>query len=109
MTTNWTISQLDCKPQEDDKTNVVVIAHWQCTGVDGEYSAQVYGTASFTLEQGSSFTPYNQLTQNQVLDWCWVNGVDKDATEANVAAQIEAQTNPPIVTPPLPWAQPAEA
>jgi len=32
------------------------------------------------------------------------NGVDKDATEAAVEQQIQNQINPPIVTPPLPWA-----
>lgn len=100
---NWTISQLDCKPQEDGLTDVVVTAHWQCTGTQDEYSAQVYGSASFTLEQGAGFTPYANLTQEQVLGWCYANGVDKDATEANVTAQLEAQINPPIVTPPLPW------
>jgi len=99
----WTISQLDCKPQEYGLTDVVVTAHWQCTGTQDEYGAQVYGTASFTLEQGAGFTPYNQLTQDQVLGWCWSSGVDKDATEANVQAQLNAQINPPIVTPPLPW------
>ena len=103
-TINWTISQLDCKPQEDGHTDVVVTAHWQCTGVDGEFSSQVYGTASFTLEQGAGFTPYDQLTQDQVLGWCWTNGVDKDATEASVEQQIQNQINPPIITPPLPWA-----
>jgi len=116
---NWTISQLDCKPQEDGLTDVVVTAHWQCTGTDSTsktktnfdgdtvpdvLQAQVYGTASFTLEQGAGFTPYADLTQDQVLGWCWTNGVDKDDTEANVEAQLEAQINPPIVTPPLPWA-----
>jgi hypothetical protein len=100
---NWTISQLDCKPQEDGLTDVVVTAHWQCTGTQDEYSAQVYGTASFTLEQGAGFTAYADLTQDQVLGWCYANGVDKDATEANVTTQLEAQINPPIVTPPLPW------
>ena len=100
----WTISQLDCKPQEDGLTDVVVTAHWQCTGAQEQYSAQVYGTASFTLEQGSNFTPYDQLTQEQVLEWCYASGVDKEATEANVAAQLETKINPPIVTPTLPWA-----
>lgn len=103
MTTVWTISQLDCVPQEDGLTDVVVTAHWQCTATQDEYSAQVYGTASFTLEQGASFTPYQDLTQDQVLGWCWTNGVDKDATEANVEAQLEAQINPPIISLPLPF------
>lgn len=106
---NWTISQLDCVPQEDGHTDVVVTAHWQCTGVDGEYSAQNYGTASFTYTPESPFTPYADLTQDQVLGWCWANGVDKDATEASVEAQVQALVNPPVVTPPLPWAQPVGA
>jgi hypothetical protein len=38
------------------------------------------------------------------LGWVWANGVDKAATEAAVEGQIEAQKNPPIVAPPLPWA-----
>jgi hypothetical protein len=105
---DWTISQLDCKPQEDGETDVVVVAHWQCTGVDGEYTAQVYGTASFTYTPGDPFTPYADLTQDQVLNWVWGSGVDKIATEENVSQQILNQINPPIVTPPLPWA-PVEA
>jgi hypothetical protein len=45
------------------------------------------------------------LTKEQVLGWIWASGVDKDATEAAVAQQIENQKNPPIVYPPLPWVQ----
>ena len=117
MTTiiKWNISQLDCVPQEDGKADVVLTAHWQCTAMSGEYgnyplyTSQVYGTSTFKLEQGANFTPYNQLTKDQVLGWCYANGINKDDIEKNVAAQLEAQINPPIVTPPLPWApvQPA--
>jgi hypothetical protein len=53
--------------------------------------------------QGENFTPYNQLTQDQVLGWVWANGVDKAATEAAVEGQIQNQKNPPIVSPKLPW------
>jgi hypothetical protein len=52
---------------------------------------------------GTTFTPYADLTQEQVLGWVWDNGVDKDATEAAVQQQIDYQINPPVVTPPLPW------
>ena len=41
-----------------------------------------------------------------MLDWCFANGVDKTAIEANVTAQIENQINPPVVTLPLPWVPP---
>jgi hypothetical protein len=71
--------------------------------VDG-YSASVYATCSLPSPDPESFTPYASLTQEQVLGWIWANGVDKDATEAAVAQQIENQKNPPIVAPALPWA-----
>ena len=108
MTTiTWNISQLDCLPQSAEGADYVVTAHWQCNGVDGAYYGSSYGTCSFTVVQGEAFTPYANLTQDQVLGWCWANGVDKAATEASVQQQIDNQINPPIVAPPLPWAPPA--
>jgi len=103
-TINWIIEAMDCKPQEGDLTDVVITAHWRCNGTDGTYSGTVYGTCGFS-QPGEPFTPYADLTQEQVLGWCWSSGVDKTATEANVDQQIANQINPPIVTPPLPWSQ----
>jgi len=99
----WTISQLDCLPQSAEGPDFVVTAHWQCVGVDGAYTSSVYSTCSFPMTQGTNFVPYNELTQDQVLNWCWENGVDQAATEAAVQQQIDNQVNPPIITPPLPW------
>jgi hypothetical protein len=95
---------MDCYPQEDGNTDVVFTVHWTCAGTDGTYNASVYSTSSVPAPTGSSFTPYADLTQEQVLGWIWANGVDQSATEAAVDQQIQAQINPPVVTPPLPWA-----
>jgi hypothetical protein len=103
----WNISQLDCVPQAPEGADYVVTAHWSCNGVNGDYSGSVYATCSFAVVQGEAFTPYADLTQDQVLGWCWANGVDKESAEAAVEQQIQNQINPPIVSPPLPWsAQP---
>jgi hypothetical protein len=99
----WLVGQLDCVPQTAEGADFVVTVHWSCNGVDGDYSGSVYSTCSFPVVEGTSFTPYADLTQDQVLGWVWANGVDKDATEAAVEGQIEAQKNPPVVSPPLPW------
>ncbi len=103
---NWSISALDCRVQEDGLSNVVYNAHWRCsaTEVDGDktYSASVYSTCSVP-GPGTPFTPYAELTQDQVLGWIWANGVDKAATEAAVQQQIYLQKNPVVVSPPLPW------
>jgi hypothetical protein len=105
---NWTVSAMDCKVSEDNLSDVVYCVHWRVskTEVDGDktYSASVYSTCSIP-GPGDPFTPYQDLTQNQVLGWIWANGVDKDATEAAVAQQIELQKHPVVVTPPLPWQQ----
>ena len=102
----WTISQLDCKPQEDGKTDVVVVAHWRCDGTETQngktYNSGAYGTAGFTYTAGAPFTPYASLTKEQVLGWVW-ESVDKTATEAGVRSSLDSLVNPPIVSPALPW------
>ena len=100
----WDVVQMDCYPEVDGEQDVVFTVHWRLNGVDGEYAGSVYGTVGVTLDAEAPFTPYNELTEEQVLGWVWANGVDKDASEANVAQQIENQKNPPVVSPPLPWA-----
>ena len=104
-TINWIIERLLVKPTEGSNTDVVVTADWRCNGTDGTYNGTCYGSASFSPPSGS-FTPYDQLTEQQVLGWCFASGVDQSALEANVTAQIEAQINPPVIVPPLPWIPP---
>jgi hypothetical protein len=102
MTTiTWTITAMDCSTTEVNP-DTVIVAHWTCAGTDGTYNASIYSTCSFAPPEGT-FTPYADLTQEQVLGWCWANGVDQTATEAAVNQQLANQINPPVVTPPLPW------
>ena len=102
MTILWLIERLLCKPLEGSNPDVVITADWRCNGTDETYSGTCYGSCSFAPPSGS-FTKYEDLTEAQVLGWCYENGVDKTAIEANVTAQIENQINPPVVSLPLPW------
>lgn len=92
----WKITSLDRRTSD----GFVTTAHWICSGVDGNFSASVYATCSWA--EGQPTIPYDSLTEQQVLGWVWASGVDKDATEAAVAAQLEAQKNPVSATG-LPW------
>ena len=103
---NWIIKQLLVKRTEGSLSDVVVTANWSCRASDGTFSAVLTGCTEFAPPSGS-FTPYADLTEAQVLDWCYANGVDKSAIEANVTAQIQNQINPPVVSLPLPWVPPA--
>lgn len=95
MNYTWSILNLE----RNTADGFITVAHWQATGVDGDLSSSVYNTCSFT---GEVVTPYEQVTEQQVLEWCWANGVDKDATEASIAARIEALKNP-VEASGLPW------
>ena len=96
MTITWTIKQLDRQTSD----GFITTAHWTATAVDGDHTASVYSTCSFAAATPS--IPYASVTEAEVLDWCWANGVDKDATEASLAAQIALQKNPVTATG-VPW------
>lgn len=96
MTITWTISTCD----RDIATGFITTAHWQCTGTDGAFTGSVYSTCSW--QAGTPTIPYDQVTEAEVLNWIWTSGVDKDATEAAVAAQIELQKHPVTATG-TPW------
>lgn len=69
------------------------------------------------LVRGNTFTPYEQLTEQQVLDWCFepeVITLEDQTTitkhlkvegEAQVTGQIERQLAKKQSEPALPWAQ----
>lgn len=92
----WTISQLDRRTSDD----FVTTAYWAALAVDGNYSANVYATCSWY--EGQPTVPYADLTEEEVLEWVWASGVDKAATEAALAAQINAQKNP-VSAAGVPW------
>jgi hypothetical protein len=91
---NWNIVELNRKTAD----GFVTTAHWTCTATDGDFSANAYGTVGFS---GDLVTPYENLTQEQVLEWVWEQ-IDKAEIEANLTAQIEAQKNPVSETG-VPW------
>ena len=99
----WNISQLNCIPDVDGKQDYVISANWECIGANGQYSGRVFSTCYFEVDAIENFIPYENLTKEEVLNWCWTNGVNKSAVEANVKQQIQNQINPPVVSPPLPW------
>ena len=95
MAAAWTVAQLERNIADGG----VTVAHWRVSDSEtvGEntYSASSYGTCGFVPDPSASdFTPYADLTESQVLGWCWANGVDKDSVEASLTASITEQKNP---------------
>lgn len=91
----------------DGEQNYVVIASYDVTGVDGNYTASLSNTAQFSTQSVSPFIPYEDLTNDIVVGWIQqelgANGIT--SIEACIQGQIDSQKNPPV-TPqvtPLPW------
>ena len=102
MTTfNWAITQMERKSLD----GFVVTVYYTVNAADGDYSARNGGGVNFKQQPDESYTPYDQLTEQQVLGWVQ-EAVGKDATEANLQAQIDLQ-KAPVCTYGMPWATPA--
>ena len=104
-TYTWLIEAMECIPQEGNETDVVITVYWRQNASDGTYNATVYGTVGLTYTPGSPFTPYADLTQDQVIGWVQsALGPERCAAlTKNLDTQIADQVNPPVVMPPLPW------
>ena len=113
-TITWKVTTMDCYPKYEQETDVVFTVHWDCLGnmtvatgsLSGStYNSRLYGTTGVMYHSGSSFTPYSQLTQPQVLSWVFesMGQQQKDSIEAGAASAIYTQIDPPVVQPPLPW------
>jgi hypothetical protein len=105
ITNTWAINQMDCYPEYEGEADVVFAVHWTLNATDGTYSGSAYGSIGVSLDEGSNFTPFADLTEEQVIGWVQdaMGEEQVDALEANLAKQIADQANPPVVAPPLPW------
>ena len=71
MTITWTITETNY----ETSTGFIITSHWTASAVDGDYSSSIYATCSW--QPGTPTIPYNQVTQQDVLDWCWASGVEQ--------------------------------
>ena len=104
-TYSWDINRLDCYPQQDDRTDVVVNVHWTRCATDGEYSASLGDVMGIVLDSTAPYTPYEDLTEAQVIGWLEkAFGPEALANQiVTLDERIENQVNPPIISLPLPW------
>lgn len=111
MNTNytWKISGMTCYPEHAGQQNVVFNVDFNCNG-DREYSGSTYYGNIFRSVNvqhisGSTFIPYDQLTEAEVLQWVLdelgFNNVEN--IQNSVEQQIDDQINPPTIAKPLPW------
>lgn len=105
ITNTWAVAQMDAYPELNGETDVVFTVHWTLTATDGAGVTSIYGAAYVQVAPDAPFTPYPDLTQDQVIGWVKTSLGDEQiaAYEANVTKQLADLINPPVITPALPW------
>jgi hypothetical protein len=104
MTTNWTISKLECKVLENGLANVAYVAHWRfkvTQEVNGEtYDAETYGANRLSDPDPENFTVYDDLTKEQVVEWITASMEEGqvDAITNQLLDQIDQKANPVTAT-----------
>ena len=104
MTTfTTTITNMYTLPQVEGQTDVVVNVMFIVSGVDGQYAAEIGGNQQCTLTPGQAFTPYDQLTQDQVIGWLDPQMISN--CQECVQGQINSMITPPVspTNQTLPW------
>ena len=108
----WTVTSMSTLPSPPAPVNeYVVLTQYTVTASNGAtppVTAEIGGSAQFTVptNENGNYTPYADLTEEQVLSWIQAEPNLVINTEANLDGQIQSQITPPI-TPevtPLPWA-----
>jgi hypothetical protein len=106
-TYTWSILEMSVMPVLDGQADVVVSAQWNILGADQGYTYNLAGWQQFTLQQGQGFTPYDQLTEEQVIGWVQDTMGENQVANLQAAVQgsLDAMINPPVQPEilPLPW------
>lgn len=93
LTYVWEITSM--KLQSDAQvTNAVVQTYWKCTGTDADGDSGTFsGATPFDLAtiDPDNFTPYDQLTEAQVLGWIEDTVNSNPSYKAHIDEQIEKQ------------------
>jgi hypothetical protein len=111
----WTIDALEARLSDAEIAAreaagpVVVRATWRVTAQDGRGSASVGGVQEFEYQPEADFTPFDELTEPQVLAWVHHAMGQQRMIYEDIARQRLAQQRAAPITLPLPWHVPPPA
>ena len=95
---------------EGPNTNAVVQTYWKLTGTDKDGRSGTFSGAtpftSTTMPEGSTFVPFDQLTEETVIGWIQSVVEGDSGYIEHIDRQIQKQINDmitPVVEAALPW------
>ena len=107
ITYDWNCKTVDAYPQDGEYADLVYNVHWRVTGTSDElkpdgtaYSSTNIGTQSLDTSDVTTFIPFEDLTNEQVVTWTQsAMGAEQVASiEASIQSQIDSLITPASVT-----------
>jgi hypothetical protein len=107
ITYDWNCKTVDLHPQQDEETDVVYNVHWIVIGTSDEldseenpYTSRNIGTQLVTLDPSTPFIPFEDLTNELVVEWTKSAMGEEQVTsiETNISNQIALLINPTSIT-----------
>ena len=96
-TYTWKINAVDCYTSKDGLEKVAYNVHWSFFATDGENNASMIGVQSVGEPNPDNFTPFDQLTEEQVVSWITAS-MDVEQMQLNLDKQIEELVAPKVVS-----------
>jgi len=106
-TYTWDCRTVDTYPSHTDEqdpanteSDVVYNVHWRLTGSDDTNSATVIGTQTLSTDDLSTFTSFDSVTHQNMIDWTKAAmGTERvSELESNLDSQLTELANPSSVT-----------
>lgn len=101
---SYKIREIEMAPSLDELSDVVTRVRFTYTGVDAEsgYSGSFMGATPVPAPSTGSFTPLNELTEAEVIEWVKISHPVAHMQE-QIQNEINLQITPKYEPVPLPW------
>jgi hypothetical protein len=101
---SYKIKELEIAPSLDGLSDVVTRVRFTYTGVDADtgYTGSFLGATPVPLPNSGSFTPLNELTEEEVIEWVVISHPLEHMQE-QIVRKINTQITPKYEPVALPW------
>jgi hypothetical protein len=94
-----TTTQIDCIPAVGSNVDIVCRVHWAYIGTHDDSIASFGGTTNIAYNESGSFTPFADLTEEQVTGWVLSAWTPEELTSRQSIISDQLSVSKPA----LPW------
>lgn len=98
----WSFPSLEVELNQDGLEKVVTTVHWRLGARDGDHFTDVYGSVGLSPPLPSSFTEFDDLTEEDILSWIEPK-LEVEQMKTSLETQLNTLKNPTKASFAPPW------